>query len=266
MNPRIHVSRPVEGVAQLLLDNGQRNFSTAPLHERLEAALVAEREAGTRVVVLGSAVDGVFVSHGHIGDIVNNLTGGPLTGDPRSFLRVQKELDTGPMVSIAAMDGQAWGGGFLLALSCDFRVASEQTTIGQPEINAGVTTAGEGARISRIAGEAAAKRLLLDGRPVDAREAYRLGLVDRLVPAGTALDAALEWASWLARHQPGDLAMVKELITGGRDLDFGDALKRETAMFVSRFADETVVARLNAVQRRYEDGADSYEAFGIPSA
>lgn len=264
MNPQVHVSHPIEGVAQLLLDNGPRNFSTAPLHERLEAALTAEREAGTRVVILGSAVDGFFVSHGHIGDIVNNLTGGALSGDPRSFLRVQKELDTGPMVSIAAMDGQAWGGGFLLALSCDFRVASARTTVGQPEITAGVTTAGEGARIARLAGEAAAKRLLLDGRPLDASEAHRLGLIDRLVPAGEALTAALEWAGWLARRHPGDLAMVKEVVTGARDLPLTEALKRETTIFVSKFAEPAVVERLAAVQRRYEEGADSYEAFGIP--
>lgn len=264
MNPQVHVSHPVEGVAQLLLDNGPRNFSTAPLHERLEAALTAEREAGTRVVILGSAVDGFFVSHGHIGDIVNNLTGGTQSGDPRSFLRVQKELDTGPMVSIAAIDGQAWGGGFLLALSCDLRVASDRATIGQPEITAGVTTAGEGARIARLAGEAAAKRLLLDGRPVDASEAHRLGLIDRLVPSGEALPAALEWAEWLARRHPGDLAMVKDVVTGARDLPLSEALKRETAMFVSRFTEPAVVERLANVQRRYDEGADSYEAFGIP--
>lgn len=264
MNPQVHISHPVEGVAQLLLDNGPHNFSTAPLHERLEAALTAEREAGTRVVVLGSAVDGYFVSHGHIGDIVNNLTGGTLSGDPRSFLRVQKELDTGPMVSIAAMDGQAWGGGFLLALSCDFRVASERTTVGQPEITAGVTTAGEGARIARLAGEAAAKRLLLDGRPLDATEAHRLGLLDRVVPVGEALRAAIEWAGWLAGRQPGDLAMVKDVILGARELPLVDALKRETSIFVSKFADPAVVARLMAVHGRYAEGADSYDAFGIP--
>ncbi|MDX1449205.1 MAG: enoyl-CoA hydratase/isomerase family protein [Acidimicrobiia bacterium] len=264
MNPQVHISHPVEGVAQLLMDNGPGNFGTAPLHERLLAALDDVRQAGVRVVVLGSAVEGVFISHGHIGDIVNNLTGGPLTGDPRSYLRLQKELDTGPMVTIAALDGQAWGGGFGVALSCDFRVASERTTIGQPEIVARVTTAGEASRISRIAGEAAAKRLILDGRPITATEAHRLGLIDRLVPDGTALQAAVQWASWLAQREPGDLATVKDAIIGGRDLPLGEALKRETAIFVSRFGIPDVVARLMAVQGRYDEGADSYDAFGIP--
>ncbi|HSJ29263.1 MAG TPA: enoyl-CoA hydratase/isomerase family protein [Acidimicrobiia bacterium] len=266
MAAQVHVSHPSDGVAQLLLDNGPRNFSTAPLHERLEEVLTGVREAGSRVVVLGSAVEGYFVSHGHIGDIVGNLTGSsPPSGDPRSFLRVQKELDTGPMVSIAAMDGQAWGGGFLLALSCDFRVASERTTICQPEILAGVCTAGEAARIIHLVGESAAKRLLLDGRPIDATEAHRLGLVDRVVPAGTALDEAVEWATWMAGRRPGDLTMDKDLIVGSRGLPLQEALRRETGMFVSRFSDEETVERLLEVQRRYDAGSDSYEAFGIPS-
>lgn len=265
MSAQVHVSHPFDGVAQLLLDNGPGNFTTAPLHEQLEAALTAARENGTRVLVLGSAVDGVFVSHGHIGDIVGNLTGRAApSGDVRALLRVQKELDTGPMVSIAAIDGQAWGGGLLLALSCDFRVASEAAAVGQPEIMAGICTAGEAARIAHIAGEPVAKRLLLDGRPLTATEAHRVGLVDRIVPQGEALTNALEWAEWLAGREPGDLAMVKELITGARGLSLADALKRETAMFVSKFADERVVARLLEVQRRYDEGADSYAAFGIP--
>ncbi len=264
MSTRIVQSSPSDGVVQLLIDNGDRNFSDAPLHVALEGVLTEVREAGTRVVVLGSAVDGFFISHGNIGDIVNNLTGrGPMSADPRAFLRVQKELDLGPMVSIAAIEGQAWGGGHLLALSCDFRVASESSTIGQPEITIGLPTAGEAARIAHIAGEAAAKRMLLDGRPISAAEAYRLGLIDRLTPDGEALPVALEWAQWLARHEPGDLAMDKELIVGARDLPLGEALKRETSMFVAAFGDERTVERAMAVQHRYDEGADSYEAFRL---
>jgi enoyl-CoA hydratase len=265
MDAQVHVRHPADGVAVLLMDNGPGNFATPPLHERLEAALAQVRESGTRVVVLGSAVKGFFVSHGHIGDTVRNLTGrGELTGDPRAFLRVQKELDTGPMVSIAAIDGQAWGGGAELAWSCDFRVASEASTLGQPEVMIGLPPAGGATRIARMAGEAAAKRLVLDGRPVNAAEAYRLGLVDRLVPTGAAVEEAVAWAEWLAGRAPGDLARNKELIVGGRDLEMGAALRRETSLFVSRFSDEPTVERALAVQRRYDEGADSYDAFALP--
>ena len=267
MSAQVHVSRPHEGVAQVLVDNGPGNFATAALHERLEAALTEARASEARVVVLGSAYDGVFISHGHIGDIVASLTGrGEPSGDPRAFLRVQKELDSGPMVSIAAIDGQAWGGGFLLALACDLRVVGEGSTVGQPEIMAGVSTAGEAVRIARIAGEAVAKQMLLDGRPFSAEDAHRVGLAHRVVPHGEALASAVEWAQWLAGRAPGDLAMVKDLITSGRDLPLAEALKRETGVFVSKFADEAVVSRLLTVQERYDAGADSYEAFGLPKS
>jgi enoyl-CoA hydratase len=247
-----------------LIDNGPRNFTTAPLHEELERCLVEARDSGSRVVVIGSAVPGYFIGHGDIGDIVNNLTGGEPTGDPRAFLRLLRELDTGPMVSLAAIEGQAWGGGFLLALSCDFRAASRSSTFGQPEIMAGVTTAGEAVRISRMAGEAAARRLLLDGRPIDGSEAHRLGLVDRLAAEGSVLAEAITWAEWLTQRPAGDLARVKRGLLAGRDLPMPEALKAETARFVECFADPTIVARLTEVQRRYDAGADSYDAFGIP--
>lgn len=263
----VHATHHADGVAQLLIDDPPMNLATAPLHEELEERIAEARDAGMRVVVLGSSIPGYFIAHGHIGDIVANLGGGTdrPSGDPRSFLRVLKELDTGPLVSIAAIDGQAWGGGFLTALSCTFRVASESSTFGQPEILAGVSTAGEAARISRMAGEAAAMRLILDGRPIDATEAHRMHLVDKVVPDAASLDSALEWAAWLAARPAGDLTRIKGGILAGRDLPLTDALKSETARFVECFADPEIVGRLRAVQGRYDQGADSYEAFGIPT-
>jgi enoyl-CoA hydratase len=263
--PRVDVSHPADGVAVLLMDNGPMNFGNARLHGLMEEALTEARDNGTLVMVLASAVPGYFLAHGHIGEIVGTMTGTAASdGDPRAFLRLQKELDTGPMVSLAAIEGQAWGGGAELAWSCDFRVASEGSTLGQPEILVGLPPAGGATRMSRIAGEAAARRLVLDGRPVSAREAFRLGLVDMLVGNGSALDAAVQWATWLAGRPASHLALAKNLIVGSRDMTLGEALRRETGSFVERFTDPDVVERALEVQGRYDDGADSYDAFGIP--
>ena len=264
----VEVSTPADGVVSLSIDNGPRNFSTVALQVDLERALIDAESSGARVVVVGSARPGFFVSHGHIGEVVRNLSG---TRDPdvsqedlAAFLRVQKRLDTGPLVSIAAIDGQAWGGGAELAWSCDLRVASETSTFGQPEILLGVPPAGGAARLAHIAGEHVALRLVLDGRPIDAAEAHRLGLVDLLVGDGEATEHAVQWATWLARREPQALSLIKDLIVGARDLTLGQALRRETALFVSRFQEESVVERASAVQQRYDDGGDSFEAFGIP--
>lgn len=263
--PRVDVIHPADGVAVLLMDNGPMNFGNARLHGLMEEALIEARNTGTRVMVLASAVPGYFLAHGHIGEIVGTMTGTATSdGDPRAFLRLQKELDTGPMVSLAAIEGQAWGGGAELAWSCDFRVASEGSTLGQPEILVGLPPAGGATRMSRIAGEAAARRLVLDGRPVSAREAFRLGLVDMLVDNGSALDAAVQWATWLAGRPASHLALAKDMIVGSRDMTLGDALRRETGSFVERFTDPDVVERALEVQGRYDNGADSYDAFGIP--
>lgn len=264
MPARVDVTFPHQGVAQLLLNSPPNNFLTWELTGRLEEALTQVRDEGYPVVVLGSAVEGYFVAHGHIDSMVNTFAGGrEVSGDPSAGIRVQKELDTGPTISIAAVDGQAWGGGAELAWACDFRVASEAATFGQPEVMVGLPPAGGGARIARLAGEAVAKQLTIDGRPVSGTDAFRLGLAHRLVPPGEALVAALEWGEWLSGRSEGALAFSKSVIVGGRDLALGDALRQETTRFVERFSNPEVVRLARQVQQRYDGGADSYEAFGV---
>ncbi|MEX2323116.1 MAG: enoyl-CoA hydratase-related protein [Acidimicrobiia bacterium] len=104
---------------------------------------------------------------------------------------------------------------------------------------------------------------MLDGRPITGAEAHRLGLVHRLVPPGTAVAEAIEWASWLVAHPPSALASTKDVITGGRDLPLRDALRRETALFVEAFTKPEVIQQVSRIQARYDNGADSYDAFAI---
>lgn len=264
MPARVHVSTPAAGVGQLLLDSGGRNFLTWELNERLGDALARLREAGTRVVVVGSAADGVFLAHGDLDDILATFGGGTPSGDVMAGIRVQKELDTGPMVSIAAVEGQAWGGGAELAWACDLRVASTAATFAQPEVLVGTTPAGGAARIARLAGEAAAMRLVLDGRPVTAEEAADLGLVHRVVPPGEALPAALEWAEWLSGRPEWALRTCKDVVLAARGVSLREALRAETATFAGQLAEPEVRALVDGVRQRYADGADSWDAFGVP--
>ena len=264
VSARLDVSTPGDYVTQILLDAGERNFLTWQLAELLEAELVRARDGGCRVIVVGSAVEEIFIAHGDLDDIVETFGGGSAAGDPTAMIRVQRELDTGPMVSIAAVDGQAWGGGAELAWACDLRVASTRATFGQPEVMVGTTPAGGAARIARLAGEAAAKRLVLDGRPVPAEEALRLGLVHRVVPRGEALAAAVEWATWLAGRPPGALAACKAAVTAAREGALRSVLRTETEMFVERISRPETLDRVREVKSRYDGGADSWDAFGIP--
>jgi enoyl-CoA hydratase/carnithine racemase len=259
----VETSWPHERVVLLLIDNGPRNFITWAMHEELESTLGAVRDQA-EVVVLGSSVEGYFLAHGHLGDNVETFTGGQPSGDPMAGLRVLKELDTGPLVSIAAIDGQAWGGGAELAWACDLRVAGSGSTFAQVEVRLGVTTVGGAARIAHLAGEAAAKRLVLDGRPIDADEALHLGLVHRVADAGRAVEEAVEWARWLVSHPPGALARAKAVITANRGQQLKEALEGELRAYVEAFSRDEALDRARAAQDAYNAGADSYDVFDLP--
>lgn len=264
MDTVVHLSYPSEGVAQILQDTGPHNFSTFAANQQLLEALVEARDRGTRVVVIGSPVEGHFAGHGWLPDIIEVFTGGTPSGDPVAGWRGFVELDTGPMISIAAVDGQAWGHGAELAWACDLRVASRRATFGQPEVTIGTLPGSGGTvRLTRLVGESVALGLIVDGRPIDAAEAHRVGLVHRLVDPGMALATALDWAEWLAGHPEGALGIAKGTIKGARDVPVKDALRAEGAAFMERLAMPETLERVRAVQARYDTGADTVEAFGL---
>jgi enoyl-CoA hydratase/carnithine racemase len=252
-------------VARIHIDSPPRNFLSWALNEDLEKALNDAKAQGARVVVIGSDVEGYFIAHGDLRDNVETFSGGTPSGDPLSGIRVARELDRGPMISIAAIDGQAWGGGAELAWACDLRVASEGAVFGQPEVAIGVTPViGGAAKLARIAGEATALRLVLDGRPIDGTEAYRLGVVHRLVPAGQAFAQAIEWADWLVTLPAKSLSACKHHIKSIRDMPLKDALRQELKTYTELFSDPATLERARQIAERYDAGADSYEAIGLP--
>jgi enoyl-CoA hydratase/carnithine racemase len=144
-----------------------------------------------------------------------------------------------PRPVIAAIEGFALGGGFELALACDLRVAGESARLGFPEILLGIFPgAGGTQRLPRLVGPARAKELVWSGRQVKADEALALGLVDRVVPAGGALDAALEWAESLGSGAVVAMGIAKRVIDEGSDLPRPDALDLEAAGFAEVFETE----------------------------
>jgi enoyl-CoA hydratase/carnithine racemase len=260
----VQVTHPGQGVALVRLDTGPRNFSTFAANVALLEALDELREGDTRVVVIASGVDGVFAGHGWLPDVIATFTGGEPSGDPMAGARGFVELDTGPMVSIAAVDGEAWGHGAELAWACDLRVGSRRALFGQPEVNVGTCPGSGGTvRLARIAGEAVTLRLALDGRPIDGAEAFRLGLLHRLVEPGRVVDEALDWAAYLASRPPWALAANKRAIKGARDLPVREALRHEMGVFIEMLGRADTLRLVRAAQDRYDAGADTRQAFGI---
>src|SRR5439155_1322250 len=120
-------------------------------------------------------------------------------------------IDSFPKPVIAMVNGYCLGGGCELALACDLRIASDKASFGQPEINLGIIPGGGGTqRLTRLVGEGKAMELILTGEMIDAQTAYRLGLVNIVVPAADLEAKTMELANRIAEKSPVPLRMAKE--------------------------------------------------------
>ncbi len=177
--------------------------------------------------------------------------GGPeRVGD--AFRAAFDALTAIPRPVIAAIEGFALGGGFEVALACDLRVAGDGVRVGFPEILLGIFPgAGGTQRLPRLVGSARAKDLIWSGRQIRGEEALSLGLVDRVVPAGGALDAALEWATALGAGAVVAMGIAKRVIDQGFDLPLPAALDLEAVGFAEVFETEDATT---GVQSFLENG------------
>jgi len=144
-----------------------------------------------------------------------------------------------PKPVVAAVTGYALGGGLELALCADFRVCGESAKFGLPEIQLGIIPgAGGTQRLPRLIGPARAKNLVYTGRHVDAEEALRIGLVDRVVPDGDVYDAATRLAAAFCAGPAQALRAAKQAIDTGLGLDLDAGLEIERAHFSALFGTE----------------------------
>jgi len=152
---------------------------------------------------------------------------------------VARLLETMPKPTIAAMNGLAFGGGCELALACDIRYAVAGARLGQPEVNIGVIPGWGGTqRLARVVGLGVAKELILTGRPLDADEALRRGLVSAVFPPDELLPKTLELARSLAAKAPLALAAAKEATNRALQGELAAALDEEAATFGELFGTE----------------------------
>jgi enoyl-CoA hydratase/3-hydroxyacyl-CoA dehydrogenase len=166
---------------------------------------------------------------------------------------VLRQMESSSVVTIAAVNALAFGGGCELSMACDLRIAAESATFGQPEINLGIIPGFGGTqRLPRLVGEAKALELNLTGDPINAEEAYELGLVTRVVPDHQLHDAALAWARKLAGQAPLAIEQIKRVSAAG-DLDAGIENEKQgfTTVFGSEDAREGIAAFLEKRPARF---------------
>jgi enoyl-CoA hydratase len=173
---------------------------------------------------------------------------------PTAFREQRRRLDFRQAMErcgqpiLAAINGYAFGGGLELALACDIRIAAADARLGLTEVDLAIIPGGGGTqRLPRVVGRARALELILTAARIDAAEARHLGLVERVVPAGTALAAARELAATLAAKAPLALRYAKEAVVKGLELPLADGLRLE--------------ADLSTLLRTTEDRLEGARAF-----
>ena len=135
-------------------------------------------------------------------------------------------------VTIAAVNGFALGGGCEIAMACDIRIASENATFGQPEVGLGIIPGFGGTqRLARLVGMGRAKELIFTCDSIDAAEAYRIGLVNKVVPAEELMDTAKKMAGKIAKNASYAVSIAKAAINNGYDMDIHNAVEMEANLF-----------------------------------
>ncbi|HWI22609.1 MAG TPA: enoyl-CoA hydratase-related protein [Baekduia sp.] len=219
-------------IAIAWLVNGPLNSISAQVARDLEAVFDRAEQGGMRALILASASPFAFCAGADLKDLRR-------AGDAEITERMNaltQRMERSGVVTIAAVNGIALGGGSELALACDVRLAARSAIFGQPEIKLGVIPGFGGTqRLPRLVGDSRALELNLFGDPVGAEDAFEIGLVSRVVDDHELFDVALAWARRAAEQAPLAVAAIKR-VSGNPDLAAG--LREEQQAFASVFGSE----------------------------
>ncbi len=231
--PLVRVERHGDGghVAELVLDRPEAmnaiSTELAGALARATGELAADPQV--RCVVLTSAHERAFCVGADLKER-NSLTDAELVRQRPLARAAYGGVLNLPMPAVAAVDGFAYGGGLELALACDVIVCGDAAGVGLPEVSVGVIPGGGGTQLlGRRIGWSRAARLIFSAAKIGAAEAHALGVVDELVPAGTARARALELAAEIAAHSPVGLRSAKRAMRLGLDVDLAAGLEIEDA-------------------------------------
>ncbi|MFC1980846.1 enoyl-CoA hydratase/isomerase family protein [Chloroflexota bacterium] len=200
------------------------------LHELSEAMSDFRDDPELWVGIITGAGERAFCAGADIKDMLpflkQNLPDAPwsVPDTPMRGLELWKPL-------IAAINGMALGGGLEIAIACDIRIASEKARLGVPEVTLGLIPGWGGTqRLPRLIPSCKAAELLLMGRPIDAQEAYRIGLVNAVVPPEALMTTAREWAEIICQAGPLAVRAAKEAMVMGSNMTLEEGLRLENAL------------------------------------
>ncbi len=247
-----------DDVAVLTLDRQEAlNALSFAIIEEIGKAIDEVAVMDVRALIVTGAGPKAFCAGADIGELKGRTPAAQRNGTERGQ-EVFAKLDTLPVASIAAINGYAFGGGLELALACTFRLATRGAKMGLPEIKLGLIPGYGGTqRLPRAIGEARALELIMTGRTVEAEEAHRIGLVNRLID-GDPVEAAIMFAREFTGYSLPTLRLARSAVTRALDLPVHEGLKVEADLsalaFQSADAEEGTTAFMEKRKPKFRDG------------
>jgi enoyl-CoA hydratase len=220
-------------VALVTLDRPQslNALNAALLDDLRRAALDVRDNRAIRALVITGAGDKAFAAGADLRELAA-LTPAQMHERARVGQAVFDLIEQLDIPVIAAINGLALGGGCELAMACTVRLAADTAKVGQPEVNLGLIPGFGGTqRLARLVGRGRALDLLLTGRTIDAPEALRIGLVDRVSPAASLLDDAMRLAASMAEKPVAAVRAILTTVHRGMDTTLAGGLALEASMF-----------------------------------
>jgi enoyl-CoA hydratase len=218
-----------EGIATITFNRPKalNAMNSETMLELFDVATVCKKDENVKVLILTGSGEKAFVAGADISQMQNMRPAESL-----SFMELGNEtlrlIETMPKPSIAAVNGYALGGGAEISMACDVRFASENALFGQPEVSLGMMPGWGGTqRLPRLIGMGRAKELIMGGAHIDAKRAYEIGLVNRVLPADQLMAEAKKFAAKLAGLGGFALKMIKHSINFGYDLSIDNAIRLE---------------------------------------
>lgn len=207
-------------------------LNTKLLAELSFALLELERNADVRAIIITGAGEKAFAAGADISEL--NALPSPIAGSDQARMgqSITRQIERLRTPVIMAVNGFALGGGCEIAMSGDIRIASENAKFGQPEVSLGLMPGyGGSQRTTRLVGKGMAMYLCLTGEMIDAHEAHRAGLVEKVVPLAELLTEAKRIGNAIAAKAPLAIAACKRAINNGAHLAIDDALELEALEF-----------------------------------
>ncbi|BEH10643.1 enoyl-CoA hydratase-related protein [Geobacter sulfurreducens] len=227
-----------EGIAVITINRpaAMNAMTPATLDELAEAVRRVNGTPEVRAAILTGAGTKAFMAGADIA-AMRDMTPAQARDLARQAHLIYADIERSPKPFIAAVNGYALGGGCELAMACDIRLASENAKFGQPEINIGIIPGFGGTqRLPRLVGKGRALEMILTGEMIDAREAHRIGLVNRVVTQEELPEEARRLARAIAAKGMVAVGLCKDAVNNGLNMELAKACAYEAELFAHSFS------------------------------